>query len=131
MAASSERSRLGTRPTAILRSRSDREKLARGDWCRRGLRDKPVSASPLLPSRGHSAVWPGLTSLIFFIIGLLQVKRGDSSMPYRAGAAARDITPTRELIASGKIWLWGYGNRSAPCEGVHSPISVRALAVTD
>jgi hypothetical protein len=50
-------------------------------------------------------------------------------MPYQAGVGVRDITPADDLIAAGKIWLWGYGNRSAPCAGVRSPLSARALAI--
>jgi neutral ceramidase len=52
-------------------------------------------------------------------------------MPYQAGTAIRDITPSRCLLASTKIWLWGYGNRTAPCEGVHTRLSARALAIKD
>lgn len=38
-----------------------------------------------------------------------------------AGAARHDITP------DGPIWLDGYGNRTAPSEGVYLPIAARAL----
>ncbi|HEY1301771.1 MAG TPA: neutral/alkaline non-lysosomal ceramidase N-terminal domain-containing protein [Stellaceae bacterium] len=52
-------------------------------------------------------------------------------MQYQAGAAVRDITPPPELLAAKKIWLWGYGNRTSPCVGVHSRLSARALAIRD
>src|SRR5258707_938421 len=52
-------------------------------------------------------------------------------MTYHAGVGIRDITPSQELIAAGKIWLWGYGNRSDPCSGVYSKISARALVIND
>jgi hypothetical protein len=52
-------------------------------------------------------------------------------MLYQVGTAIRDVTPSREFIASGKIWLWGYGNRESPCTGVHTPLSARALVISD
>ena len=50
---------------------------------------------------------------------------------FQVGVAVRDITPPDGWIREGRIWLWGYGSRTGPCEGVHDPISVRALAIRD
>ncbi len=50
---------------------------------------------------------------------------------FRAGVATRDITPAQDLITAGRIWLWGFGNREAACEGVYQRISARALAIRD
>lgn len=50
---------------------------------------------------------------------------------YKAGVTAKDITPPIEWIQAGRIWLWGYGNRTQPCSGVHDPISARALIIQD
>lgn len=43
--------------------------------------------------------------------------------PLRAGVATRDITPDGDTIMS------GYAMRKGPSEGVHDPLSVRALVV--
>ena len=52
-------------------------------------------------------------------------------MSYEVGVARVDITPPPEWIAAGRIWLWGYGTRHAPCTGVRDPLEVRALAIRD
>ncbi|HLJ53951.1 MAG TPA: hypothetical protein VKT77_02875, partial [Chthonomonadaceae bacterium] len=49
----------------------------------------------------------------------------------QAGAAVRDITPPESLLRADRVWLWGFGSRTQPCGGVHDPLSVRALALTD
>lgn len=45
--------------------------------------------------------------------------------PWRAGVAARKLTPP------GPIWLAGYGNRSAPSTGVALDLYAKALALDD
>src|ERR1043166_8890872 len=50
---------------------------------------------------------------------------------FHSGIAVNDITPPREWIQAGRIWLWGLGSRTQPCEGVYQPISARALAIRD
>ena len=45
--------------------------------------------------------------------------------PWKAGAAAVDITPT------GPVWLAGFANRKGPSEGVAIPIFTKALALED
>jgi hypothetical protein len=50
---------------------------------------------------------------------------------FQAGAARRDITPPPDWIDAGLIWLWGYGNRSAPCTGVADPLDTRAVCIRD
>ena len=52
-------------------------------------------------------------------------------MTYLAGVGRRDITPPAEWIDAGRIWLWGFGDRTAPCSAVLDPLDVRALAVRD
>src|SRR5262245_6310493 len=50
---------------------------------------------------------------------------------YEVGVAVRGITPPAAWIAEGRIWLWGFGSRSAPCTGVRDSTDVRALAIRD
>ena len=52
-------------------------------------------------------------------------------MGYEASAARRDITPPQEWIDGGLIWLWGYGDRSAPCSGVADPLDARVVCIRD
>ena len=52
-------------------------------------------------------------------------------MGFQAGAARRDITPPQDWIDAGLIWLWGYGDRSAPCSGVADPLDARAVCIRD
>jgi hypothetical protein len=46
-------------------------------------------------------------------------------VPLQAGSAILDITP------ASPCHLAGYANRDHPHEGVHNPISLRALCVTN
>jgi neutral/alkaline ceramidase-like enzyme len=54
---------------------------------------------------------------------------------YQAGVAIRDTTPSQDLLSEGRIWLWGYGDRTEPCSGVaddvHQRLSTRALVLRD
>ena len=52
-------------------------------------------------------------------------------MSFEASAARRNITPLQEWIDAGLIWLWGYGDRSAPCSGVADPLDARAVCIRD
>jgi neutral ceramidase len=52
-------------------------------------------------------------------------------MTYLAGVGRRDITPPTQWIDAERIWLWGFGDRTARCPGVLDPLDVRALAVRD
>lgn len=45
--------------------------------------------------------------------------------PWRAGVAARKITPT------GPIWLAGYANRTAPSDGIDTDLFAKALLLDD
>lgn len=45
--------------------------------------------------------------------------------PWKAGAAAVDITP------EGPVWLAGFPKRTAPSTGVATPIFTKALAIED
>ncbi len=49
-------------------------------------------------------------------------------MSFEASAARRNITPPQEWIDAGLIWLWGYGDRSAPCSGVADPLDAPRCA---
>ena len=46
-------------------------------------------------------------------------------LPWRAGVAARKITP------AGPIWLAGYANRTAPSDGVDTELFAKALLLDD
>ena len=48
-----------------------------------------------------------------------------AAAPWRAGVAARKITP------AGPIWLAGYANRAAPSDGVDSELFAKALLLDD
>ncbi len=50
---------------------------------------------------------------------------------YLAGAAVRSIAPSPSMIAAGRIWLWGLGSRTDPCDGIRNDITVRAIALRD
>jgi hypothetical protein len=50
---------------------------------------------------------------------------------FQVGIGVRDITPPDAWIRAGRIWLWGYGSRSEPCEGVHDSITARAICIHD
>jgi hypothetical protein len=50
---------------------------------------------------------------------------------YLVGVATREITPSADLIAAGRIFLWGYGHRANPSLTVRDAISARALAISD
>src|SRR6185312_9358000 len=45
--------------------------------------------------------------------------------PWRAGAAAIDITP------AGSVWQGGFAKRAGPSQGVALPIHAKALALVD
>ncbi len=61
------------------------------------------------------------------LIGLLSARAAEPprDLPWKAGAAAVDITP------DGPVWLAGYGARTRPSEGVAQRIFAKALAVED
>src|SRR3954468_12897142 len=62
------------------------------------------------------------------LVGLLVAQspaRADDAAPFRAGVAAKVITPTETL------WMAGYANRTKPAEGKEHDLYVKALALTD
>jgi len=55
---------------------------------------------------------------------------------FGVGAASRDITPSPQLLAGGRVWLWGYGEdyvpaRMNPCTTVRDPLQARAVVIRD
>jgi neutral ceramidase len=58
------------------------------------------------------------------LLASLAVSAGEPTA-YKAGAAARVITPTEPM------WMSGYGNRTAPAEGKEHDLWVKALALED
>jgi hypothetical protein len=50
---------------------------------------------------------------------------------FSVGAATRDISPTPAMLQSGELYLGGFAGRTAPCDTVHTPLSVRAIAMRD
>ena len=50
---------------------------------------------------------------------------------FRVGIGVHDITPKKEWLQSGSIYLWGFASRSQSCQRVHQPLSVRVLVIQD
>ncbi|MEI6466970.1 MAG: neutral/alkaline non-lysosomal ceramidase N-terminal domain-containing protein [Verrucomicrobiota bacterium] len=79
---------------------------------------------PSLTRRGFATVLIGVAAgLTAFAAAPAPVAKPD--LPWRVGAASRQITPT------GPIWLAGYASRSAPSDGVDSDLFAKALALDD
>ncbi len=79
---------------------------------------------PSLTRRGFATVLIGVAAgLTAFAAAPAPVAKPD--LPWRVGAASRQITPT------GPIWLAGYASRTAPSDGVDSDLFAKALALDD
>lgn len=50
---------------------------------------------------------------------------------FTVGIGVRDITPPDTLIRDGRIWLWGFGSRTKPADGVHDRLNAQALVIRD
>jgi hypothetical protein len=48
-----------------------------------------------------------------------------------AGVSKREITPSPDLLAAGRVYLWGFGIRTGPASSVRDPLWARSLAVSD
>ncbi len=59
------------------------------------------------------------------------MKRTSGEMNFNAGVGVRSITPEKEWIDAGQIYLWGFASRTHSCQGIHSPIYTRALLIQD
>lgn len=86
-----------------------------------------ILRGPKRPRRAASAgKWGGLAPLVWLVAGGM-VSTGAAAQegpggPLRAGAAKVDITPDKP------IQMAGYGSRKELSEGIHDPLSARAIA---